>query len=84
MFNDFKCPPRCSGQIHRKNYFYICKPGKSADFPDLLFHTEGRNGKRHLLPLTPCGSIHAAENAQAYPHGASRKRLEIGGTQKIL
>ena len=33
--------------ISGKNIF-ICKSGKSADFPDLLFHGRGRSGKRHL------------------------------------
>ena len=28
--------------------FVICKSGKSADFPDLLFHGRGGNGKQHL------------------------------------
>jgi len=36
-----------------------------------------------ILPaLAPCGNIRTADSAQAYPHGLSRKRLEIGGTQK--
>ena len=33
--------------ISGKNVF-ICKSGKSADFPDLLFHRRGRGGKQHL------------------------------------
>ena len=28
--------------------FIICKSGKSADFPDLLFHGRGHCGKQHL------------------------------------
>ena len=55
--------------IQRKNYFYICKSGKSADFPDLLFHGEGRNDKRHLPALAPCGSVRAAEKVQPCLNG---------------
>ena len=29
----------------------ICKSGKSADFPDLLFHGRGRGGKRHICDM---------------------------------
>ena len=50
--------------IQRKNYFYICKSGKSADFPDLLFHGEGRNDKWHLPARASCGSVRAAEKVQ--------------------
>lgn len=27
----------CAAPSSAEKYFYICKPGKSADFPDLLF-----------------------------------------------
>ncbi|MDU8690771.1 hypothetical protein RX411_05630 [Faecalibacterium prausnitzii] len=60
-------PPLRSGHIQRKNYFYICKLEKSADFSNLLFHGRGRNGKRHLLALAPCGSIAPAGKAQIFP-----------------
>ena len=42
----------------------ICKSGKSADFPDLLFHGEGRNDKWHLPARASCGSVRAAEKVQ--------------------
>ena len=31
-----------------ENLFYNCNSGKSADFPELLFHRWGRRGKQHL------------------------------------
>lgn len=31
-----------------ENLFYNCNSGKSADFPELLFHRWGRSGKQHL------------------------------------
>ena len=34
--------------VAAEKLFIICKSGKSADFPDLLFHGRGRNGKQHL------------------------------------
>jgi len=43
------------------------------------FSREGRNGKRHIAAVS-----RAADKAQTYPYSSSRKRLEIGGTQKIL
>ena len=49
--------PRALRHHQRKNIFNICKSGRSADLPDLLFHGKGRNGKRYLLTLAPCGSI---------------------------
>ena len=57
---------------------------KSADFRLSIFTGKSRGGQRHLVAPAPYGSVRAAENAQAYPHGSSRKRLKIGGTQKIL
>ena len=37
--------------------FLICEKEKPAGFSFLFFHGRSRNGKRHLLPLAPCGSI---------------------------
>ena len=34
-----------------------------------------------ILLLSACG-CRAADKAKAHPHGSSRKRLQIGGTQK--
>ena len=34
-----------------------------AGFSFLFFHGRSRNGKRHLLPLAPCGSIAPAADA---------------------
>ena len=31
-----------------ENLFYNCNSGKSADFPELLFHRWGRRGTQHL------------------------------------
>jgi hypothetical protein len=33
----------------RKNILNIYKSGKSADFPDLIFHKRGRSGQLNLL-----------------------------------
>ena len=39
----------------QKNILNIYKSGKSADFPDLIFHKRGRNGQLNLL-LVPFGN----------------------------
>ncbi len=36
----------------------------TAVIPVLLFHGKGRDGKRYLLPLAPCGSVAPAGNPQ--------------------
>ncbi len=58
--------------VAAEKLFIICKSGKSADFPDLLFHGRGRGGKRHL-PLSAkarrCGRVLAP------PWGAVAQRL---------
>ena len=40
-----------------EKHFMICKSGKSADFPDLLFHGRGRKGKRHLQAFSGLNSL---------------------------
>ena len=72
----------------------ICNSGKSADFPELLFHRKGRTGKRYLL-LSAYG-CRAAGNASvkfkpAPLRGAaaaaaegSTKRVEIAGGFLVL
>ena len=49
---------RCALGIISGKTIYICQSGKSADFPDLLFHGRGRSGKRHLQRrfLRKCGA----------------------------
>ena len=37
--------------VAAEKLFVICKSGKSADFPDLLFHGRGRGGKRHICDM---------------------------------
>ena len=37
-----------------------------------------------LLTLAPCGSIRVSMKICCCPYVSSRKRLKIGGTQKIL
>jgi hypothetical protein len=65
-------------------YNFANKPALRGWFV-FFFTGRGRDGKHGIVPaLAPCGSIRAADGAQTYPHGLSRKRLKIGGTQKIL
>jgi hypothetical protein len=84
-------------QYQRKYYFIILQTSQPCGAGLFPFSREGRNGKRHIAAvsraadkhgivpaLAHCGSIHAADGAQTYPYSSSRKRLEIGGTQKIL
>ncbi len=40
-------------RINSGKIIFICESGKSADFPDSLFHGQGRNGKLHLQRLLP-------------------------------
>ncbi|WP_349186628.1 hypothetical protein [Faecalibacterium intestinale] len=40
------------GHIQRKEYFLFWVSGKSADFPETLFHREGQIGKHLLLVFT--------------------------------
>lgn len=66
------------------NSIFICNSETAAAVSELLFHREGRNGKRHLLMLAPCGSIHVSMKTCCCHYVSSRKRLQIGATQKIL
>ena len=50
--DDLKCPPRCFGQLQRKNYLRFWGSEKPAGFSEPLFHGWGRGGKRQL----PCRS----------------------------
>ena len=45
-------PPRCFGQLQRKNYLRFWGPEKPAGFSEPLFHGWGRGGKKQL----PCRS----------------------------
>ena len=67
-----------------ENYFFYCKQASPAELACLLFHGKGRNGKRYLLTLAPYGSIRISMKICCCPYVSSRKRLKIGGTQKIL
>ena len=48
--------------IIKEKHFSICKSGKSADFPDLLFHGRSCKGKRHRK-ISP--QRHASEGSGA-------------------
>ena len=50
-WDDLECPPRCSGHIQRKNYFYFAFVALCGAL-QTHFHGWGRNGKRHLLRET--------------------------------
>jgi hypothetical protein len=66
-------------QYQRKYYFIILQTSQPCGAGLFPFSREGRNGKRHIAAVS-----RAADKAQTYPYSSSRKRLEIGGTQKIL
>jgi hypothetical protein len=61
-----------------------------AKQPDLrvwlfcFFTGKGRGGKRHLLLLVSFGNSRKAIKLCYCPYVSSRKRLQIGATQKIL
>ena len=48
----FECAPRSLCASSAEKLFVICKSGKSADFPDLLFHGRGRGGNPLSQSLT--------------------------------
>ena len=43
-----ECPPRALWAYSAEELFIICKSGKSADFPDLLFHGRGHPFRHRL------------------------------------
>ena len=61
--------------IIKEKHFSICKSGKSADFPDLLFHGRSCKGKRHrkISPQRHASEGSGAANA-AYHCDASREK----------
>ena len=70
--DDPECPPLCSGHYQRKSYFVFCNSETTAVVSELLFHGKGRNGKRHLLTLAPCGSIRVSMKTCCCPYVSSR------------
>ena len=61
----FECAPRSLCASSAEKLFIICKSGKSADFPDLLFH--GRGLER--TPSVACG----ASSPKGTPYGDAAK-----------
>ena len=88
MFCVLELAPLRSANISGKIIF-ICTSGKSADFPEVLFHGRGRSGKQYFLftvPVTgevvPGSSISApamAGAAELLPSTAAR-RLPLRGS----
>jgi hypothetical protein len=76
---DLKLPMLSLWQYQRKYYFIILQTSQPCGAGLFPFSREGRNGKRHIAAVS-----RAADKAQTYPYSSSRKRLKIGGTQKIL
>ena len=54
-----------ASHIQRKKYFKFWGSGKSADFPEPLFHRWGRKGKRQLPRLFPAETVARRENVLA-------------------
>ena len=68
VWDDFECPPRCSGHIQRKNYFKFRVSEKSADFSETHFHEGSREGERQM-PRYPFRL--AASRQATFPKGTA-------------
>ena len=72
--------------VAAEKLFIICKSGKSADFPDLLFHGWGRGGKRYLQRrfLRKRGAAgNTAWRKRAEPSQALPRQLPRRGSQGL-
>ena len=58
--------------------------GRSADRPALRFHGKGRNGKRHVLTLAPCGSIRVSMKICCCPYVSSRSDCKSAQHKKFF
>ena len=70
---DLECPPFHSGHLQRKCYFYFENLKNLRIFQILFFTGRGRDGKRQLQPLAPCGGTNPLRRfAPALPKGEPR------------
>ena len=67
--------------IQRKNYFYFAFVALCGAL-QTHFHGKGRNGKRHTLPLAPCGSIHVSIKTCCCPYVSPRSDFKSAEHKK--
>ena len=66
---------RCA--IIRGNIIFYCNSGKSADFPELLFHRWGRSGQQHCPVSTPFREQFNGKRPQSFP--IDKKKIHSSG-----
>ena len=69
-------PTRSLWQYQRKYYFIYSRLSRSAERSKRIFTGRGRNGKRHMLTLAPCGSIRVSMKTYCCPYVSSRSDLK--------
>jgi len=74
---------RCALRHHQRKNIFIFANQEDLRIFLICFFTVRAVTADGILLLSACG-CRAADKAKACPHGLSRKRLQIGGTQKIL
>ena len=74
--DDLKLPTRSLWQYQRKYYFIYSRLSRSAERSKRIFTGRGRNGKRHMLTLAPCGSIRVSMKTCCCPYVSSRSDLK--------